>query len=103
MVFALWLELFLGLCGNYVVMPMKIERAFSSPVANRKADGRIIHDATWRSNPKTFEFKAQTACSPFENVDKLKIMPSRGIFCRHGDEIRQQRGHFVFAPLQPAK
>jgi len=86
MVFALRLELLVGLRGNYVIVSMEIERS-SLPMARQKTRRNFIPGAGPRRRPETREFPTQLLGLLFENLNKLAIMPARRIFCRNGNEI----------------
>src|SRR2546429_8854179 len=90
MVFALRLELLLGLRGNYVIVSMEIERC-SLPMARRKTLPNVIPGAGPRRRFETPECQPQPLGLLFENLNQLAIQPARRILCRNGNEIARGR------------
>ena len=46
-------------------------------------------------------WQAEFGDSPFKQVRKLVVMEARRVFCRHSNEVSQERSHLAFALSQP--
>jgi hypothetical protein len=82
------LKLLHGLCGDDIVVAMKIERAVSSPVTAKKANGSVatlfVRDC-WR---RPLTFKASFTHSAFEEIRTCAIILPRWILRRYGHQLR---------------
>src|SRR5713101_9716979 len=101
MILAQRLELLCGFRRNYVVMPMKIKRAFPSPMAYGKRRGMFIGVTVIWEWHEALAFQAQLGGPALKQLSKLTILSSRRIFRRHGNKFGQQRGHLLFTLPQP--
>src|SRR5208282_996654 len=96
-----WLELLGRLCGNNVVMPVKIERAISVAVFSQQTSWIFLRGFCFGFRLEPFAMEPGPANVLFESFCSSLIIFAGRIFRRNGYEVRQQTRHLDFALLNP--
>src|SRR5437899_9857119 len=97
------LKLLRRLRRNHVVMSVKIQGALSAAVTSKQTGGSFVALFFQVGRLKTFAIEAKVSQTLLQQSGASLIIPPRGILCRDGNQLGQQRRHFVLALPKPCE
>src|SRR5713226_3616038 len=103
MIFAQRLELLPRLCGNNIVMSVKVEHAFSPSIACNQTDGTVAGVFSRLASFHALAFQAHLPQSVFEKISAGAVIFPRWVLRGNSNQFRQQCGHLVLALSEPCR
>src|ERR1700736_6585597 len=91
---------------HYVVVPVKMQSAFSAAEARYEGRGGFVACVyVGRRGGELMPFAGEACVKklPFQKIRASLIILSRRIFRADADKLCQQRSHLVFARFQPGE